>query len=308
MARGFKHIRTVDYPSNTVALPPTITRQLVSSVQMTRRLGWNYGALASESQVDVCRAPLRKSLPEALVAMRDVTKRQVMVVPWNEDSTGEAPYFSPRTFDFDDVTLNNVRRGGECVIIFRNETSASNVSVNSTPTSNESPLPADTGAIQPFLLPMYLLIASLIRSRYTIVGLEDLPRRLMKSCRDPAKEPCPEKRVASAYHLVAAAACACWNVVTLSREEQRTVEQLSGRLRLMTKVQYRAEVGAKQYALESFDTPVDGSAELELPMPGDCECGKPDCAHTDDKAGVQLEGDWGEIVRQVLMASAAAKR
>ncbi|BEJ17998.1 hypothetical protein CspHIS471_0702750 [Cutaneotrichosporon sp. HIS471] len=229
-----------------------------------------------------------------------------MVIPWNEDSTGEAPYFSPRTFDFEDVTLNNVRQGGECVIIFRNETSASNVSA--TPSSSDgSPSPTDSGAIQPFLQPMYLLIASLIRSRYTIVGLEDLPRRLMRTGRDPAKEPCPEKRVASAYLLVAAGACACWNVAAPGGDE-RTAEQLTGRLRLMTKAQYRAEVGAKQYALESFDTPVQGSAELELPMPGDCECGKPDCTHTDDSAGVQLEGDWGEIVRQVLMASAAAKQ
>ncbi|GMK59961.1 hypothetical protein CspeluHIS016_0901780 [Cutaneotrichosporon spelunceum] len=305
LSRALKHIRTVDYPSHTVTLPSTLTRQLVSGVQMTRKLGWNYGTLATANQVDVCRSPLRKSLPEALVAMRDVTSRQVMVIPWKESSSGEAPYFSPHTFDLDDVTLQSIRRGGECVIIFRNESGGPGNAVTSPSFSESSS--SEGGATQPFLQPLYLLIASLIRTRYTVVGLEDLPRRLMKLSRDPSKEPCAAKRVASAYHLIVAAVCACWNVAAPG-EDKRIVEQLIGRLRLMTRAQYRAEVGEKQYALESFDTAVDGPTEQELPMPGDCECGQADCARVDDNADVHLDGDWGEIVRQVMMASAVAKQ
>jgi hypothetical protein len=245
-----------------------------------------------------------------------------MVVPWNEGSNGEAPFLNPRTFDLDPQTVASAPRGGECVIIFRHEGASGAASSGSSATNTvimtpdssaaSSPSAAErVGAIQPFLQPLYLLIASLMRKRYTIVGLEDLPRRLMRTCRDPAKEPCPAKRVASLHHFVVAAVCACWNVAAgPEREDERTVEQLAGRIRLLTKAQYRAEVGAKQYALESFDTPVEGPAEDELALPDEweCECGKAQCGRGEETPGVQLDGDWGEIVRQVLLASATAKQ
>ncbi|CAK9782036.1 unnamed protein product [Cutaneotrichosporon oleaginosum] len=304
MSRAFKHIRTVDYPSNTVVLPPTITRQLVSSVKMTRRYGWNYGALAAETQVDVCPAPISKSLPEALVSMRGATKRQVMVIPWSEACVSETPYSRPRCLDLDDLTFASIQRGGECVIIFRPDSGKIS---ESTPASSSASTPSPDDSTQPFLVPMCLMIASLNRAKYTIVGLEDLPRRLMRTTRDPAKEPCPAKRLASLHHLLVAAICTCWNV-TAPGVDERTVEQVAGRIRLLTKAQYRAEVGAKQYALETFGTPLEGPAEKALVRPTECECGNAQCARTDSTGvDMQLDGDWGEIVRQVLMASAAAK-